>query len=86
MRFINLYFVGWVIFVFGVTLALWKAGILCARRAGLDRDWTRHRAWHRHHVFRGIRQTRDLARVNALAKSLWKAHVGDGYGRSEERA
>jgi hypothetical protein len=28
MRFINLYFVGWVIFVFGVALALWKAGIL----------------------------------------------------------
>ena len=28
MRFINMYFVGWIIFVFGVTLALWKAGIL----------------------------------------------------------
>ena len=28
MRFINLYFVGWIIFVLGVTLALWKAGIL----------------------------------------------------------
>jgi hypothetical protein len=28
MRFINLYFVGWIVFVLGVTLALWKAGIL----------------------------------------------------------
>ena len=28
MRFINLYFVGWIVFVLGITLALWKAGIL----------------------------------------------------------
>ncbi|HEX7780383.1 MAG TPA: hypothetical protein VF424_14145 [Vicinamibacterales bacterium] len=28
MRFINMYFIGWVIFVIGVVLALWKSGIL----------------------------------------------------------
>jgi hypothetical protein len=28
VRFINMYFVGWIIFVIGVGLALWKAGIL----------------------------------------------------------
>jgi hypothetical protein len=28
MRFINLYFVGWIVFVLGIALALWKAGIL----------------------------------------------------------
>ncbi len=28
MRFINMYFVGWVVFVLGVALALWKVGIL----------------------------------------------------------
>jgi len=28
MRFINMYFAGWIVFVIGVTLALWKAGIL----------------------------------------------------------
>ena len=28
MRFINLYFVGYIVLVFGIVLALWKAGIL----------------------------------------------------------
>ena len=28
VSFINMYFVGWIIFVIGVGLALWKAGIL----------------------------------------------------------
>jgi len=28
VRFINLYFVGYIVLVFGIVLALWKAGIL----------------------------------------------------------
>jgi hypothetical protein len=28
MRFINLYLVGWIVFVLGVVLAMWKAGVL----------------------------------------------------------
>lgn len=28
MRFINLYFVGYLLLVFGIVLGLWKAGIL----------------------------------------------------------
>jgi hypothetical protein len=28
MRFVNMYFVGWVVFVIGVTLALWYSGVL----------------------------------------------------------
>ena len=28
MRFINLYFVGYIVLILGITLALWKAGIL----------------------------------------------------------
>jgi hypothetical protein len=27
MRFINLYLVGWIVFVLGIGLALWKAGL-----------------------------------------------------------
>jgi hypothetical protein len=54
MRFINLYFVGWVVFVFGVLLALWKAGDSSARRAGMDRNRRGDRARHRDHVLRRI--------------------------------
>ena len=28
MRFINMYFVGWIVLMIGMALALWKAGIL----------------------------------------------------------
>ena len=28
MRFVNLYFVGYIVLVLGIALALWKAGIL----------------------------------------------------------
>lgn len=27
MRFVNLYLVGWIVFVLGISLGLWKAGI-----------------------------------------------------------
>jgi len=28
MRYVNLYLVGWIVFVLGVVLAMWKSGIL----------------------------------------------------------
>ena len=28
MRFVNMYFVGWIVFVLGVALALWYSGVL----------------------------------------------------------